>query len=201
MCGVSPGQPVEVGDRDACASLPSGCTVSTVASSARMATAMSLGCVAMHASLTPTTACCRLKPPIARAAAAGLALVARLVGVVEIRAARALQQIARRGRLVAQLARGAGEQRAREQRHSRGARARSAARSVLRTSAPMRSPPSGVGFDLVERQTVHVDQVRRRLDLELHQIEQVGAACDELGARCCVRRLRPLRRVFAPARR
>jgi hypothetical protein len=40
-------------------------TVSTVASSARIATAMSLGCVAMHASLVPTMACCRVWPPIA----------------------------------------------------------------------------------------------------------------------------------------
>ena len=47
----------------------------------------------------------------------------------------------------------------------------------------MRSPPSGVGFDLVEREAVHVDQMRRRLDLQLHQVEQVGAAGDELGAR------------------
>jgi hypothetical protein len=44
------------------------------------------------------------------AAAARLALVAGLVGVVEVRAARALQQVAGGGRLVAQLARGAGQQ-------------------------------------------------------------------------------------------
>ena len=106
---------------------------------------MSLGWVAMQASLTPTTACWRLKPPMRRAAAAGLAFVAGLVGVVEVGAARALQQVAGGRRLVAQLARGAGEQRARQHGHSRAARARSAARSVLRTSAPMRSPPSGVG--------------------------------------------------------
>ena len=37
-------------------------------------------------------------------------------------------------------------------------------------------------LDLVEREAVHVDQVRRRLDLQLHQVEQVGAAGDELGA-------------------
>ena len=48
-----------------CAPSRSGRTVSTVASSTRIATAMSLGCVAMQASLTPTMACCRLKPPIA----------------------------------------------------------------------------------------------------------------------------------------
>ncbi len=44
---------------------PSGRTVSTVASSARIATAMSLGWVAMQASLAPMTACWRLNPPIA----------------------------------------------------------------------------------------------------------------------------------------
>ena len=37
-------------------------------------------------------------------------------------------------------------------------------------------------LDLVEAEIVHVDQVRRRLDLQLHQVEQVGAAGDELGA-------------------
>ena len=44
-------------------------------------------------------------------------------------------------------------------------------------------PSLGRRFDLVERQPVDVDQVRRGLDLELHQVEQVGAACNELGAR------------------
>ena len=39
-----------------CACVPSGCTVSTFASSARIATAMSLGWVAMQASLAPMTA-------------------------------------------------------------------------------------------------------------------------------------------------
>lgn len=50
-----------------------------------------------------------------RAAATGLAFVARLVGVVEIGATGALEQIARGRRLVAQLARGAREQRPRKQ--------------------------------------------------------------------------------------
>jgi hypothetical protein len=61
-----------------------------------------------------TTACWRLNPPMRRAAAARLALVAGLVGVVEVRAAGALQQVAGGGRLVAQLARGTGQQRARQ---------------------------------------------------------------------------------------
>ena len=94
---------------------PSGLIVSTVASSARMATAISLGCVAMQASLTPMTACCRVKSADRSAAAAGLAFVARLVGVVEIGTSRALEQVAGGCRLIAQLAGGARKQRAREQ--------------------------------------------------------------------------------------
>src|SRR5207244_3338348 len=41
-------------------------------------------------------------------------------------------------------------------------------------------PAIGRGRDLVECEAVDVDQVRRRLDVELHQVEQVGAAGDEL---------------------
>jgi len=44
---------------------PSALTVSADASRACIATAMSLGCVAMQASLEPITASCRLMPPIA----------------------------------------------------------------------------------------------------------------------------------------
>ena len=64
MCGVSPGRRWNsaIGMLRV---VPSGRTVSTVASSARMATAMSLGWVAMQASLTPTTAWWRLNPPMA----------------------------------------------------------------------------------------------------------------------------------------
>ena len=46
----------------------------------------------------------------------------------------------------------------------------------------MRSPPSGVGSIVSSFEPVDVDEVGRRLDLELHQIEQVRAARDELGA-------------------
>ncbi len=64
MCGVSPGRRWNSAmgmDRVP----PSAWTVSTTASSARRATAMSLGWVAMQASLWPTTACCRVTPPTA----------------------------------------------------------------------------------------------------------------------------------------
>ena len=58
----------------------------------------------------------RLKPAERRAARAGLALVAGHVAVVEIEAARALQQVAAGRRLVAELAGGAREQRLRQHR-------------------------------------------------------------------------------------
>ena len=119
------------------------------------------------------------------------ALVAGLVGVVEIGAAGALEQIARSGRLVAQLAARARHDRAgqhgviaahahvggqRGVRHE-GADAQAALRHFL---------------DPVQLQVLHVDQMGRCLDLQLHQVEEVGAACQELGARPlrhCGRRL------------
>ena len=144
MCGVLPGRRwksaigiVRVA--------PSGRTVSTVASSTRIATAMSLGCVAMQASLAPTMACWRLKPPSAEQPLPGTPLVARQVGVVEVGAARALQQVAGGGGLVAQLARTRRPAARATARRSRARTRASAARSVLRTSAPIRRPPSGVG--------------------------------------------------------
>ena len=114
-------------------------------------------------------------------AAAGLAFVARLVGVVEIGAAGALEQIARGRRLVAQLARGAREQRAREQAIV-APHARIGGEIGVAHQRADAQPALGRRFDLVEREAVDVDQMRRRFDLELHQVEQVGAAGDELGA-------------------
>ena len=54
---------------------PLGSTVSTWASSTRMATAMSLGCVAMQALLVPTMACWRLMPSMAAQPLPGLRLL------------------------------------------------------------------------------------------------------------------------------
>ena len=51
-----------------------------------------------------------------RAAGAGHAFIARFGSVIEIGTSRALQKIARRRRLVAQLGRSAGQQRARQHR-------------------------------------------------------------------------------------
>ena len=114
------------------------------------------------------------------AAAAGPPLVARLVGVVEIRAARPLQQVAGGGRLVAQLARSAGDQRA-GQHAVVAPHARVGRKIGVAHQRADPQPAVGSRLDLVQREVVDVDQVRRRLDLQLHQIEQVGAASDELG--------------------
>jgi hypothetical protein len=64
ICGVSPGRRWNsaIGIRRVA---PSGFTVSTVASSARMAIAMSDGFVAMQCSLAPITASPRVTPPSA----------------------------------------------------------------------------------------------------------------------------------------
>ena len=124
------------------------------------------------------------------AAAAGLAFVAGLVGVVEIGAAGALQQIAGGRRLVAQLPRSAGEQRARQHPivapHARVGGEVGVAHQRADPQAAI-----GASLDLVEREAVDVDQVRRRLDLELHQVEQIGAAGDEA---CAPARARGRRR-------
>ncbi len=116
------------------------------------------------------------------AAAAGLALVARLVGVVKIGTARALEQIARGRRLVAELARSPGDERAREEAIvAPDARVR----GEVGVAHHRADPQSAVvrRLDPVEAEAAHVDQMRRRLDLELHQVEQVGAAGDEARAR------------------
>src|SRR5580700_6124307 len=38
-------------------------------------------------------------------------------------------------------------------------------------------------FDAAERQRIDVDEMRRRLDLKLHEIDQIGAPGNELGCR------------------
>ena len=118
------------------------------------------------------------------AARAGLALVAGAGGVVEIGAARPLQQIAADGRGVAQLRGRAGQQRFGDGRDRRARNSASCARSALRTSAPMRTLPSGKAFDAVEPgQRRDVDEAVRAADAALHQVEQIGAGGQIGGAR------------------
>ena len=48
--------------------------------------------------------------------------------------------------------------------------------------ADAQAPFRGV-LDLVQRETADIDDAGRRLDLKLHQIEQIRSARDEFGAR------------------
>jgi len=112
------------------------------------------------------------------AATAGLALVARHVGVVKIGASGPLKQVACRCRLVAQLSRSARQQRAAQ--HAIVAAHRLVGRQV--SIADQRADAQSAlwrRFDPVEAQMIDVDQVGRRFDLELHQVEQIGAAGNE----------------------
>src|SRR5580693_8004639 len=124
-----------------------------------------------------------------RAAAAGLALVAGLVGVVEIRAAGALEQVATRGSLVPQLPGSTRDDRAGE--HAVVApNALVCGQVGVAYQRSDAQPSVRGGFNLVEAEAVYVDEMLWRFDLELHQVEQVGASRDEFGVRVARRRSR-----------
>jgi hypothetical protein len=111
-----------------------------------------------------------------------LALVARFGNVVEIIATRPLQQIATRSGLVAQLRACTSQQRSAEHPvmlpHPRIGR-------EVAVSHHRTDPQAALGgvFNLIERQAADVHQVQRSLDLQFHQIKQIGSTCDDLGAR------------------
>ena len=174
--GVSPGGRCKLAK--AISRLPFGPLISTCASSAISAWAKSPGYVAMHCSLVPSTACMRLMPSMRGAAGAGIALVAvGIGGVAEIGAASALKHVAAKRGHVADL-RGGGElQRLRDHREL-----------LLHVAmvGGVRHPhhgaepePFGAEFDLAGAgllQRVDVDKARRPHHIELHQVEQRGAA-------------------------
>ena len=114
---------------------PCGPSISTTASSAASGTQKSEGWVAMQCSLQPSTACSRFSPPRASQPEPGSRRLQALGEIVEIGAARALQQIAADGRRIAQLRGGAGQQRF---RHRREACWRSARHRRGRHCAPAR---------------------------------------------------------------
>ncbi len=110
------------------------------------------------------------------AAGAGFALVAGAGRVVEIRAAGALQEVAA---VVAALRNWAEapDSNASATAGKRRAKAGSWARSALRTSAPIRAPPSGVCSmrSSPGRRVTSTSRAGRAI-AALHQVEQVGAA-------------------------
>jgi hypothetical protein len=117
-----------------------------------------------------------------RAARSGHALIAGLRRVIEVGATRALQQIAPGRRLVAKLGRRAGENRLREQRVT----AADAHVDGDRAVGDQRANPQAALrrlLDAIKRQPTDVDELRRRLDLQLHEVDEIRASGDELGRR------------------
>ncbi|MNL03317.1 hypothetical protein D3C87_1238500 [compost metagenome] len=121
-----------------------------------------------------------------RTSASRLPLVARLVGVIEIRTARALEEIARGGGLVSQLTRRPGDQGAGKQTIV-ATDSLVACQIGIADQSPYAQTAIRGGFDLVETNSVDVDEMRRVLDLQLHQVQDICPAGDEFGFRigCC----------------
>ena len=115
-----------------------------------------------------------------RAAGAGAALVARLRDVLEVAAARALEEVAADGREVAQLAGGAGEDGVTE---NGVALADQRVRGEVGV-ADGGADPHAVGglLDRVVGEAGDVDEARRLGHAQLHQVDEVGAAAEEGGA-------------------
>ncbi len=126
-----------------------------------------------------------------RAARPGHALVAGLGRVIEVGAPRALEQIPAGRGLVAKLRRRARQDRLRQQRIAAADAHVDGEGAVRDPRADAQAALRGL-FDTGERQQADVDEMRRRLDLQLHEIDEVGAAGDELGrglgCRCAGRR-------------
>ena len=179
-CGVAPGNRWK--SVSGMCRVPRVLFTSTVASSAASATAMSDGWVATQWSLVPSTALPRLNPSSAAQPGAGLALVARRRLVVEVEAAGALHQVAPDRRHVPQLPGGAVQDRLRQNRipgADQGVRGQA-------TVAHQRADPQpavGEFLDPVQRQPGDVDDRLRPLDALAHQVDEVGAAGEELRSR------------------
>ena len=119
-----------------------------------------------------------------RAAAAGLAFVAWRGGVIEIEAARALQEVAARRRHVAQLLRGAGQDRAGEHGIALLDQRMVGEVGVGHERADAHAA-AGCFLDRRQGQARDVDEPRRALDVPLHQVDEIGAAGDEFRRRIC----------------
>jgi hypothetical protein len=116
------------------------------------------------------------------AAATGLAFIAGRRDVVQIVAARTLEEIAASRRHVAQLCGRAGKDCARDNRIALFDQRMVGKVGIRHQRADPQSPTIGL-FDCVERQPRDVDQPRRAFDILLHEIDQVSAAGDEFRGR------------------
>ena len=112
-------------------------------------------------------------------AAARLTLVARRCGVIEIITAGTLEQIAAGRRCIAQLRRGAGEDGARQKR-----KVLFDARIVgdSRIAGQCADPQAAVGQfdDLLQRQTIDIDNGLRLSDVIFDQVDEIGSAGQQL---------------------
>ena len=113
-----------------------------------------------------------------RAAAARRALVARCARIVEVQAARSLQQVAAGRGHVAQLRRRSRENGAGEQRIARLDPRVPGEIGVQDQSADAQAAVLDV-LDPVEREMGDVDQPRRPRYMLLDEVDDIGAACNE----------------------
>ena len=132
---------------------------------------------------------CAVLPVDRRASRARLALVARHGGVAEVHASRALEQVPTRCRNVAELGRRAREKRFRQ--HAIVAYDRRIVRQCRVAYERADSQPSLLhALDRVQSQLVDVDEVRRSLDAEFHQVDERRAAGHVAYGRALLRRRR-----------
>jgi hypothetical protein len=110
-----------------------------------------------------------------RAARSRLPLVAGLGDVLEVGAAGALQQVAGHRGHVAQLARGAGQQRLGEHRVALADGGMDGQVGVAHRAADAQAAVRQV-LDAIVEHARDVDQASRRMDAELHEVDEVGAA-------------------------
>ena len=113
-----------------------------------------------------------------RAAAAGLALVARHRGVVEVIATGALQQVAAGTGHVAQLRRRPGEDGLGQQRVTLLDQRVPGQVGVTHQRTDTQAPLGGL-LNVMQRQAGDVDQVLGMADVFFHQVQQVGATGDK----------------------
>ena len=123
----------------------------------------------------------RLKPVDGRAARAGLALVARRGGVVEVAQRVRCMRLPPVVAMLRSCGRRPREDGLGQQRVAPLDLRVRRRRPCSSTSAPIRSPPSSRRLDLCEGRRLMSTSRAGPLDVLLHQVEQVRAAGDELG--------------------
>src|SRR6516162_8242089 len=174
------GQAMEFGKRNAALAVFAGCQHARLEGGERDAHVRGMRGDAVLA--RPQDRVHPIDPFDRRTAAARLALIAWRGRIVEIEAARSLQEIAPGGCHVPQLLRGAGKNRTAEQWIAcLDARVIDEIAIGHQRGDPQAAVPRLL--DLVERKMGDVDQPRWARDILLHEIDQVGAPSDEFCAR------------------